>query len=111
MAAMRQPSSGDGYIKLLAWILLVCCWLVQGLAARHSMDADGVSYQNIADAALSGDWRSFLNGYWSPGFPFLLTLWRKDRPSFGSRRGFRRLASPSQSSLCPRWASGGSWRA
>ncbi len=76
MAAMRQPSAGDGYIKLLAWTLLVCCWLVQGLAARHSMDADGVSYQNIADAALGGDWRSFLNGYWSPGFPFLLTLWR-----------------------------------
>ena len=53
------------------------CWLVQGLAARHTLDADGVSYLNIAHQCARGDWHALVNGYWSPGYPFLLTLWLK----------------------------------
>jgi hypothetical protein len=54
-----------------------CCWIIQALAARHTLDADGVSYLNIADACLRGDWHALVNGYWSPGLPFLLALWLK----------------------------------
>ena len=56
---------------------MICSWLVQGLAARHTLDADGVSYLNIANACLRGDWHALVNGYWSPAYPFLLTFWFK----------------------------------
>jgi hypothetical protein len=59
------------------WAAMFCSWLVQALAARHSLDADGVSYLNIANAGLQGNWHAFVNGYWSPGYPFLLTVWFK----------------------------------
>jgi hypothetical protein len=56
---------------------MICCWILQALASRHTFDADGVSYQNIADVCLRGNWHSLVNGYWSPGYPFLLTMWFK----------------------------------
>jgi hypothetical protein len=59
------------------WAAMICSWLVQALAARHTLDADGVSYLNIANAGLQGNWHAFVNGYWSPGYPFLLTVWFK----------------------------------
>ena len=62
--------------KAAIWSVMLSCWVIQGLAARHSMgSADGVSYQNIADACLHGNWHALVNGYWSPGYPFLLSLW------------------------------------
>lgn len=62
---------------MLAWSAMFCCWLIQGVAARHSLDADGVSYLNIVDSCLRGNWHALVNAYWSPGYPFLLTLWFK----------------------------------
>jgi hypothetical protein len=69
-------------VKNVTWLVLVCCWLVQALAARHTLDADGVAYLNMVDSALKGNWHALVNGWWSPGYPFLLTLWFKlFRPS------------------------------
>lgn len=79
---MSDSSDMTRKTKLFAWFFMVCCWSVQALATRHSMNADGVSYQNIADACLEGRWHALVNAYWSPGYPFLLTLWMKVfRPS------------------------------
>jgi hypothetical protein len=64
-------------LRYLVWFGTVCCAVIQALAARHSFDADGIAYQNIADACLRGEWHSLINGYWSPGYPFLLALWFK----------------------------------
>jgi len=63
--------------RVSIWLAMPFCWIVQALAARHTLDADGVSYLNIADACLRGNWHALVNGYWSPGLPFLLTLWLK----------------------------------
>jgi hypothetical protein len=56
---------------------MISSWLFQALAARHTLDADGVSYLNIVNAGLRGNWHAFVNGYWSPGYPFLLAVWFK----------------------------------
>jgi hypothetical protein len=68
--------------------LIVLCWLaavslgaVHTWAARHSMNADGMSYLDLADAWRNldavqawrtGQWTSIANAYWSPLYSWLL---------------------------------------
>jgi hypothetical protein len=51
------------------------CWLIEGLSYPHSTFPDGVAYLDIAQACLRGAWNALVNGYWSPGYPFLLSCW------------------------------------
>ncbi|GMU21353.1 MAG: hypothetical protein AMXMBFR13_14460 [Phycisphaerae bacterium] len=45
---------------------------VHAWADRHSMDADGISYVEIAHAYARGDWSQVANSYWSPLYSWLL---------------------------------------
>lgn len=74
---MVESSQLGKKTRLSIWLAMASCWIVQALAARHTLDPDGVSYLNIADACPRGDWHALVNGYWSPGLPFLLALWLK----------------------------------
>jgi hypothetical protein len=38
------------------------------------MNPDGISYVEIAWAGAQSGWKSFVNGYWSPLYPFLLSI-------------------------------------
>jgi len=40
--------------------------------ARHSMNADGIAYLDMADAYLRGDWRAAINPVWSPLYSWVL---------------------------------------
>lgn len=39
-------------------------------------NADGISYLDLSDAALAGNWHEFVNAYWSPLFPALIAVGR-----------------------------------
>lgn len=54
---------------------MLAAWLAQAFAANNPLDADAVSYLDIAYSCLSGNWHALVHGYWSPGYPFLLALW------------------------------------
>jgi hypothetical protein len=41
---------------------------------RNTMDADGISYLDIADAYLRSDWVAAINAYWSPLYSWVLGL-------------------------------------
>jgi hypothetical protein len=41
-------------------------------ARRGFISEDGVSYRDIADSFLAGDWSSGINRYWSPLYPLLI---------------------------------------
>jgi hypothetical protein len=56
---------------------MLSAWLVQAFASDNPLNADGISYLDIAYSCLSGNWHALVNGYWSPGYPFLLALWLK----------------------------------
>jgi hypothetical protein len=43
-------------------------------AARHSMNADGISYLDIGDAYMRGDWQNAVNAVWSPMYSWVLGL-------------------------------------
>ena len=53
---------------------MVCCWLLQASAARDFSTADGISYLDIAHSCVAGHWHALVSGWWSPAFPFLLTI-------------------------------------
>ncbi|MBV9183375.1 MAG: hypothetical protein JO356_18900 [Acidobacteria bacterium] len=44
----------------------------QAWCARFTMNPDGVSYLDIADAYWQGDWGQALNAYWSPLYSWIL---------------------------------------
>jgi len=48
-------------------LALVHAWMFRGV-----MDPDGVSYSDIANAMLKGDWQNALSSYWSPLYSWLL---------------------------------------
>jgi len=56
---------------------MLCAWLAQALAASDFATADAISYLDISYSCLAGNWHALINGWWSPAFPFLLTIWLK----------------------------------
>jgi hypothetical protein len=62
--------------RLLAlfWFLAVAAGGFHAWADRNVMNADGISYLEIGEAYLRGDWDAAINGYWSPLYPWLLGL-------------------------------------
>jgi len=44
----------------------------QAWDTRHAMNADGISYLDMGDAYLRGDWDMAVNAYWSPLYSWLL---------------------------------------
>jgi hypothetical protein len=69
-AAVKIPQK----LKYFIWTVTVCIWIAEALGAREPLNADAVSYLNMADAYLSGTWHGLINGWWSPAYPFLLAL-------------------------------------
>lgn len=69
-AAVRIPTK----LKYLIWAGTIGVWIAEALAAREPLDADAVSYLNMADSYLGGTWHALINGWWSPAYPFLLAL-------------------------------------
>ena len=59
------------------WVLrAVAATLAWAMAwtSRYTLDPDGMSYIDIARAYLNGDWHNALSSYWSPLYPWLLTV-------------------------------------
>ncbi len=60
--------------RLLLWCGGIVAALLQTWAFRHDTSPDGISYLDIANECARGNWHSLINGYWSPLYPFLLSL-------------------------------------
>ena len=45
---------------------------LDAFAGRHYVNADGISYLDLAEAWARGDWPAALNAYWSPLYSWLL---------------------------------------
>ncbi len=48
----------------------------QAWATRFDMSPDGISYLNLSDYYMEGDYWHAVNGYWSPLYPWLIALQR-----------------------------------
>jgi hypothetical protein len=56
------------------WVVALSLGLIQTWANRFYMGNDGVSYLDMADAYLRGDWHTAINGSWNPLYSWLISL-------------------------------------
>ena len=57
---------GTRTIRVLCWLVALSLGALQAWALRFPIGEDGVSYLDIADAYLRGDWHNAFSAYWSP---------------------------------------------
>lgn len=68
-----NPSSRPGVVWL-AWACALGLGALQAWRGRFDVVDDCVSYLDVGDAYLRGDFHAALNGYWSPAYSWLLGL-------------------------------------
>jgi len=76
-AASKMRASGNTQVKLtriVGWAAALGVGAINGWLTRYSMNQDGVSYLDIADAYWRGDWHNAINAYWSPLYSWILGL-------------------------------------
>ncbi|HKY03473.1 MAG TPA: hypothetical protein VJQ56_01220, partial [Blastocatellia bacterium] len=73
---MRLPdeTSLKSYARFLFWTGGLGLAFLQAWSDRYAMNPDGVSYLDMADAYLRGDWGMAINAQWSPMYSWLLSL-------------------------------------
>jgi len=59
--------------RVLFWCAAAVVGLIQVWAHRHNINPGSISYIEIAQSAREDGWKSYVNEYWSPLYPFLLT--------------------------------------
>ena len=69
-AARWDPS--DRQVVVWLCLIAVALGLVEAWISRNDMYSDGISYMDVGDAFVRGQWRDAVNGYWSPLYPALL---------------------------------------
>lgn len=80
-ASETQPSiieNGDRKLRRLEiafWVLAIVLGFVHTWADHHYlMNADAMSYLDIAEAYLRSDWQGAINSYWSPLYAWLIAI-------------------------------------
>jgi 4-amino-4-deoxy-L-arabinose transferase-like glycosyltransferase len=61
-------------VAAIACLISFCLVALHLWDNRDLFDPDGISYLDMADAYVRGDWRAALNGVWSPLYSWLLAL-------------------------------------
>lgn len=61
-------------LVIVFWTLALLLGAVQAWTGRNAMNEDGISYLDIGDAYLRGDWSGAVNSYWGPFYSWLLGL-------------------------------------
>jgi hypothetical protein len=61
-------------LRLGCWLIVFVVGLLDAWVHRFQMDFDGVSYLDVAQNYLRGDWHAAVNAYWSPLYSWLLAV-------------------------------------
>ncbi len=56
--------------------MLVALAVYQAYAQRYVIGPDGISYLDMSDAVVTGQWARLVNLYWSPAYPLLVGIAR-----------------------------------
>ena len=72
MSQAEAPRTVAGAVRIAGWALALTLGFIQTWRSRHAMNPDGISYLDIADAYLAGDWAAAINAYWSPLYSWVL---------------------------------------
>ena len=70
-AATTRDAILTSRVRFYSCILLTVVGLIEAIFGRRNRWADGISYVDMGDAQLRGDWAMGINPYWSPLYPLL----------------------------------------
>jgi 4-amino-4-deoxy-L-arabinose transferase-like glycosyltransferase len=73
MPPRHSSGRGSALGRIACWSIVAALGLLQAWAHRNAMNPDGISYLEIGRAGISG-WQGFVNAYWSPLYPVLLSM-------------------------------------
>ena len=66
---MSRPDTASWLAGVGVALCLVLTWV-----SRAALNTDGVAYLDLARRVHAGDWNGFVQGYWSPLLPALVTI-------------------------------------
>jgi hypothetical protein len=66
-----EPSSRPP--RVFFWCVAIVVGIIQVWAHRYNINPDSISYIEIAQSVREVGWKSYVNGYWSPLYPVLLS--------------------------------------
>ncbi len=64
------------WVRRFLYVMVALCLLLEALFGPYDMNADSVSYLDLADLIDAHQWHWVVNAYWHPGYPALLLLSR-----------------------------------
>jgi hypothetical protein len=70
----RMKSTQSAATRSIFWCFALLFGFLQAWTGRMTLVNDTVSFLDIGDFMLGGDWAMAINGYWNPFFAFLLGL-------------------------------------
>lgn len=70
----REQPGQSPRLKYFCWAIAALVGFVQVVSRYASTDPDAISYLDIADAYMRGDWHNAINAYWSPLYSWLLAF-------------------------------------
>jgi hypothetical protein len=70
----RNVIENTALVESFFFVLCAVLGIVQLWISRYAMNPDGISYLDVGDAYLRGDWAAAVNGYWSPMYSWCLGL-------------------------------------
>ncbi len=59
-------------LSIAFWLIGIVLALLQAWHNHNFINADGISYLDMSDGIVTGDWSRLINGTWSPLYPVLL---------------------------------------
>ena len=62
------------WLTNIFWLSVVLFGAIDCWVSRFKMNTDGISYLDVASRFASHDWIHGVNAYWSPLYPFLLSI-------------------------------------
>ena len=74
---MTDIYSNNKRLRIFFWCLAILLGALDAWSARFSMKPDGISYLDMGDAYLRGDWHSAINAFWSPLYAWCLGFFLK----------------------------------
>ncbi len=71
----KKLDYGPRWLRITFWVLIVLLGFVHAWADRHYLvNADTMSYLDVANAYLRRDWQTAINSYWGPLYSWLIAL-------------------------------------
>jgi hypothetical protein len=66
------PLTSNRWLVIAFWTIALLLGIIAAWFNRTYMNPDGISYLDLGDALVRHDWKTAINGYWSPLYPALL---------------------------------------